>query len=244
MDRVEQAIQHTTTILSQLTNYMTIILGPKISENKLKHLQVIPLFDRSAVSILVTDTGHVHQQRITVPEGVSLSTIEQLVNLLNYRLNGVSLARLKSVAARELIEEMMRHIDQAEKLLYLIDQMLHTDQEERVYTSGATKMLDQPEFRDIDKMKSLLDLMEESQTIIQLVEPRNSGVQVRIGHENPIEAVNDCSIISASYKINGEPVGTIAVLGPTRMDYGKVIGLIDFLAKDFSERLRTLYDGE
>lgn len=244
MDRVEQAIQHTTTILSQLTNYMTIVLGPKISENKLKHLQVVPLFERSAVSILVTDTGHVHQQRITVPEGVSLSTIEQLVNLLNYRLNGVPLAQLKKVVARELTDELLRHIEHYEKLTDLIDQMLKTEQEERIYTSGATRILEQPEFRNVEKMKSLLDLIEQNHTIAQLLEPGEEGVQVRIGNENHVESINHCSIIYASYLINGEPVGTIGVLGPTRMDYSRVIGLIDFLAKDFSNRLSTLYDAD
>lgn len=245
IDRVEQAIQHTTSILSKMTNYMTMILGPKISENKLKHLQIVPLFDRSAVSILVTDTGHVHQQRVTFPEGVSLSTIEKLVNLLNHRLTGVPLARLKQVVARELSGELTRYVDHYEKLTELVDQILQTEQEEqRVYTSGATRMLEQPEFRDVEKMKSLLDLMEKSETIVQLLRPETKGVQVRIGHEIHVEAIHDCSIITASYTIHGEPVGTIGVLGPTRMDYGRVISLIDFLAKDFSKRLSTLYDGE
>ncbi|MBA4493125.1 heat-inducible transcriptional repressor HrcA [Paenactinomyces guangxiensis] len=244
IDRVEQAIQHTTSILSQLTNYMTIILGPQLSESKLKHLQIVPLFDRTAVSILVTDTGHVHQQRVTVPEGVSLGTIEKLVNLLNHRLNGLPLGSLKQVVERELSDELTKHVAYFENLTVLLDQILRTEQEERVYTSGATRMLNQPEFQDVEKVKSLLDLIEESDTIVQLLKPQPVGVQVKIGYENHIESINHCSIISASYMINGEPVGTIGVLGPTRMDYGKVIGLIDFLAKDFSVRLSTLYDGE
>jgi heat-inducible transcriptional repressor len=244
IDYVEQAIKHTNAILSNLTNCIAFILGPRLLESRLKHLQIIPLFDHVAVSILVTDTGHVHQQRVTVPEGVSLSSIEKLVNLLNHRLSGVPVARIKSIIARELREELKRHVEHFEKLTDLLDRILKAEEDDRVYATGATRILQQPEFRDVDKMKSLLDLIEGGETLAQLAETRSEGVQVRIGYENDLEAVSDCSIISASFRIGGEAVGTIGVLGPTRMDYGRVIRLIDFLSKDFSRRLSTLYETE
>ncbi|MBA4547769.1 heat-inducible transcription repressor HrcA [Thermoactinomyces intermedius] len=242
MDHVEQAIKHTNSILSQLTNYMTFILGPKISESKLKHLQIVPLNDRTAVSILVTDTGHVYQQHITVPEGVSLSEIERLTNFLRFRLTGSPISKLKQIVVKELADELQRHVDHFEKLTDLLDQILQAQPDERLYTSGTTKILEQPEFRDVDKMKSLLDFLENDDEIISLLQTSSEGVQVRIGYENHLEAVRDCSIISASYMINGEPVGTIGVLGPTRMDYGRVIGIIQLLAKDFSRRLDSFFE--
>jgi heat-inducible transcriptional repressor len=159
-------------------------------------------------------------------------------------LVGAPISKLKQIVLRELLEELKRHVEHFEKLTDLLDQILKTKQEERVYTSGTTRILEQPEFRDVEKMKSLLDLLEESDTLVQLLEPKAQGVQVRIGYENDLEAVNDCSIITASYMINGEPVGTIGVLGPTRMDYSRVIGIIDFLAKDFSRRISTLFEKE
>ncbi|SFJ09428.1 heat-inducible transcriptional repressor HrcA [Thermoflavimicrobium dichotomicum] len=244
IDHVEQAIQHTSNILSQLTNYMTICLGPRVFIDKLKHLQVVPLSDRSAVSIAVTDRGHVQQQRITIPENVSFSTIERLVNLLNDRLKGVPLSKLKTFVARELTSELKRHIDHYENTLELLDQILHIQSEERIYTSGTTKMLEQPEFQDVEKMKMLLDFLEEDDRIIQLLEPSTNGIQVRIGDEIHIEEVNHCSIITASYMIDGEPVGTIGVLGPTRMNYRKVISLIDILSQIFSKQLNSMYEGK
>lgn len=242
IDRVEEAIQQTSSLLSQLTNYMSIILGPKFQESRLKHLQVIPLSERLAVSILVTDNGHVDQRRIVVPEGVSLSHIEKLVNLLNHRLQGVRLSKLKRVVEKELSNEMNRYIGRYEILRGVIDQILEAHPEQHVYLSGATKMLEQPEFRDVEKMKQLLDLVEENDRLIQLLDTPSEGIQVRIGSEIRLQGVDYCSVITASYMINGEPAGTIGILGPTRMDYGKVIGLLDFLAKDFSNRLRRLYE--
>ncbi|MGA8943129.1 MAG: heat-inducible transcriptional repressor HrcA [Thermoactinomyces sp.] len=242
MDHVEQVIKHTNSILSQLTNYMTFILGPNIKESKLKHLQIVPLSDRSAVSILVTDTGHVYQQRVKVPEGIPLYEIERLANFLSFHLNGCPISKLKSILVKQLAKELQRYVDHFEKLTDLLDQILQDQPDERLYTSGTTRILEQPEFQDVEKMKALLDLLEENEVIIQLLEPSTEGVQVRIGYENHLEAVQDCSIISASYMFNGQPVGTIGVLGPTRMDYSRVIGIIELLAKDFSRRLDTLID--
>ncbi|AUS09479.1 heat-inducible transcriptional repressor HrcA [Laceyella sacchari] len=244
VDHVEQAIKHMNSILAYLTNCMTFILGPNLSESRLKHLHIIPLYDRLAVSILVTDTGHVYQQRLLLPEDIPWSTLEKLVNLLNHRLSGALISRLDQIVAQELTDELQRHVDHFEKLSDLTNQLLHTEQEDRVYTSGTTRILEQPEFRDVDKMKSILDLVEANDGLVQLLKHKTDGVQVRIGYENDLKAVQDCSVISASYMINGKPVGTIGVLGPTRMDYGRVIGILDFLAKDFSRQLSTLYEKE
>lgn len=244
MNEYEQVFQHASSIISNLTNYFTIILGPTMVESKLRHLQIVPMTDQSAISLLITDTGQVHQQRILIPEGTSFSLIEKLINLLNYRLVGTPLSKLKKKVEQELMEELIKHIDPYENVIGMLGQMFSMKTEERVYKSGTTRMLDQPEFRDIGKMKSLLDLIEENQKIIHLLEPSQKGVQVRIGSEHQLESVDHCSIISASYMVNGEPVGTIGVIGPLRMDYSKVVGLVDFLTKDFSEILRTLYGGK
>jgi len=240
-DEVEQVIQETASILSQMTNYTSIILGPKVFESTLKHLQVIPLSERAAVVIFVTNTGHVEKRRISVPDGVSLSSIEKLVNLLNTKLTGVPLYKLKRVVYWELMDELRRHVDHYESVMSMLDQMLETDHGERVFFSGATNMLNQPEFQDVEKVKTLLDLFENSETMVQLFESMEEGVQVRIGRENDLEAVNNCSIISATYTVDGRPLGTIGILGPTRMDYRKVITILDVFSKHFSEHLRRLY---
>ena len=241
MDELEQTIEQTATILSQITNYTTIILGPQVFGNRLKHLQVVPLSQQTAVSVIVTDTGHVEKRRIKVPAGISLHSIEKLVNLLNAKLVGVPLYKLKETVHEELQEELMRHVDQCEYVLDLVDQLVQADPNLRVHFSGTTNMLDQPEFRDLEKVKGLLSLFEQGNTVVQLFPLMEEGVQVRIGHENPLEEVSQCSIISATYTLKGRPLGTIGVLGPTRMNYKKVIGLLQILTKDFSEHLRRLY---
>lgn len=241
MDELEQVFQQTATILSKLTKYTTVILGPMVYEDKLRHLQVVPLSEHNAVVVIVTDAGHVEKRRFTVPEGISLSSIEKLVNLLNHRLAGVPLHRLKQTVHQELQDELERYVDQYEYLMTMIDEMLQREQEERIYFSGTTNILNQPEFRDVEKVKRLFDLFDQTDVVLQLFGTTDSGVQVRIGKENRCEAVDNCSIVSASYTVNGRSVGTISVLGPTRMNYKKVISLLEVLAIDFSDHLRRLF---
>jgi len=237
---IEQIFRQMTSVISKLTNYMTITLAPKMVEHRLKHFQLIPLTDRYAVSIVVTNTGYVDQRRIVVPEGITTSDIERFVNILNHRLQGLRMSKLKSVVSKRLKEELKQYVTNVDLMIKLFNQIIDHigKEEERVYFSGTTKILEQPEFQDVEKVKSLFDLLEETDVISRLVESDQDGVQVRIGEENDLKSINHCSVISASYMIDGEPVGSIGVLGPTRMDYSKVIGLIDFLSKDLTSRLR------
>lgn len=241
MDALEQTIEQTASILSRMTNYTSIILGPELYDNKLKHLQVVPVNERMAVAIIVTDTGHVDQRRIIVPEGVSLSSIEKMVNLLNGKLKDVPLFQLKQTVHQELSAELQRLVEQFESVMEMIDQMLVSDLEGQLFTSGATNMLVQPEFQDVEKVKALMDLLHENDTLTKLVSASPGGLQVRIGEENHIEAMNNCSIVTVSFSVDGRSLGRIGVLGPTRMDYSKVISLLQLLAKDFSDHLRRTY---
>lgn len=94
----------------------------------------------------------------------------------------------------------------------------------------------------MEKVKALMELFEETDTVVQLLSNQeDTGVQIRIGQENHLEAVNNCSIVSASFTVNGRSLGTIGVLGPTRMDYRKVVSLLEVLTRDFSEHLRRIY---
>jgi heat-inducible transcriptional repressor len=103
-----------------------------------------------------------------------------------------------------------------------------------VFLSGASNMLTQPEFKDIDKAKSILGMLEETHKLSQLFQSHPGGIQVKIGTENTVEAINQCSLITATYSLEGQSLGTIGILGPVRMEYGKVISLLDYLSKDIA----------
>ncbi len=170
MQEMERVIQQVALILSQVTPYTSIVMGPEMLTTTLKHLQIVPLNERTAVAIVVTNTGQVENKTVTIPEGIPMSEIEKLVNLLNARLKNVPLLHFKSKLYTEIASEMSRYLSGYEELLIMLDSVFERDEEERVFLGGTTNMLTQPEFKDVDKVKSILDLLSETPKIIQLFE--------------------------------------------------------------------------
>lgn len=241
INATEQVIGHAATILSNMTNYTSIVLGPEVFNTSLRHFQLLPLSESTAVAIIVTNTGHVENKTVTLPNGISSSDLEHMINLLNHRLVGVPLYKLKSKLYSEIGEEMRKYVTQFEELLGIVESVLQSDDEHRVFLSGATNMLTQPEFKDVDKVKTLLDLLDETPTVIKMISSAPTGIQVRIGQENNHQAINNCSLITATYSVEGQAMGTIGILGPTRMEYGKVIGLLHHLSKNMEAFLERWY---
>lgn len=241
MNRLEQVLQHASLVLSNLTNYTSILLGPEIFSNSLKHFGLVPLTDQTAVAIIVTNTGHVENRTITLPSGLSMDQLQKVTNILNEKLSGVPLFRLKAKLYAEVGQELERYVGHFEGLMNVIDEALKQGDEHRVFMSGATNMLIQPEFKDVDKVKSILDMLEETPTVMKLFSALPQGIQVRIGSENDNKAIEDCSLITATYALDGNVLGTIGILGPTRMEYEKVIRYLELISKDMSSVMSRWY---
>ncbi|MDA5108641.1 heat-inducible transcriptional repressor HrcA [Brevibacillus thermoruber] len=238
----EQVIDYTAQILSHVTNYTAIVLGPEIFEQRLKHIQIVPLNETQAVAIVVTNTGRVENKLIDLPQGVRPQEIEKLVNLLNNKLTDVPLWQLRQRLYQEVAGEMRRHVEQYEEMLQILEESLQRQEGERVYLRGATKIMDQPEFRDVDKVKDILELLEQNDQLVHLFGPPTEGITVRIGQENQLDAMKECSIITTSYYIGGKPVGTVGILGPTRMEYSRVITVLNYLAEGLSRMLTSQFE--
>lgn len=241
MTQMEQVIQHTAMIMSNMTNYTSIVLGPEMFNTSLKHFGLVPLDQSSAVAIVVTNTGHVENRTITIPPELKMEDLEKVVNILNHKLVNVPLARLKAKLYSEVGQELERYVEHCEQAMSVLDSALKNSEEHRVFMSGATNMLTQPEFKDVDKVKTILDLLDETPTIMRMFSSLPTGIQVRIGTENDHEAISNCSLITATYEADGQPLGTIGILGPTRMEYGKVINLLDVLSKKMNVLLGRWY---
>ncbi|CAJ1003254.1 MULTISPECIES: heat-inducible transcriptional repressor HrcA [Bacillales] len=238
----EKVIDYTAQILSHVTNYTAIVLGPEIFEHRLKHIQIVPLNETQAVAIVVTNTGRVENKLIDMPQGVRPQEIEKLVNLLNSKLSDVPLWQLRQRMYLEVAGEMRRHVEQYEEMLRILEESLQRKEGERVYLRGATKIMDQPEFRDVDKVKDILELLEQNDQLVHLFGPPSEGITVRIGQENQLDAMKECSIITTAYYIGGKPVGTVGILGPTRMEYSRVITVLNYLAEGLSRMLTSQFE--
>lgn len=243
----EQVMNQAAAILSGLTSYTSIVLGHELKTMKLKTLQIIPLAHGSAVAILVTDTGRVENKTISIPEGISMGELERVVNLLNSKLQGVPMPELRQRLHTEVTRELSRYLQHHEHIMEMLEDTLGAKPEEQIVLKGTTNIMMQPEFRDIDKVRDILAIFEQNDMMVRLFDSQQSGIQVRIGTENQEQAVNGCSIITATYHLDGLPVGTIGLLGPTRMEYGRVMGILRELAgnlTDAVERFHGLHKGD
>lgn len=238
---LENIVQKSAKILSELTNYTAILLGPAVKETKLKHLQIVPLNNDTAVAIIITDTGHVENRLFTFPKGFNVGELERMVNILNERLVNVPIHDLTDKIYKEVANILKQHIHNYDSMLYTISETLKIPDHEKIFFGGKANMLNQPEFHDIQKIRSLMDMIEREQGFYDLFKHIPKGIHVKIGKENKLSEMENCSLITATYSVGNEPVGTIAILGPTRMEYSRVISLLDFLSNDMSRALTKLY---
>ncbi|MCM3761528.1 heat-inducible transcriptional repressor HrcA [Alkalihalobacillus oceani] len=241
IQELEEVIQHSARILSNMTSYISLVLGPEMFEATLKNIQIIPLSKGSAILILVTDTGHVENQTISVPESIDASDLERTVNILNERLVGVPLYQLRHKLKSEVGHVLRAHIQNYRQIIGMLLPSVDLEKTEKIFYSGKTNLLMQPEFRDIEKVRILLNMLEEDEKMNQILRTPHAGIQVKIGQENKLEAFDNCSLITASYSIGGKHMGTIGILGPTRMEYRRVIGVLDTVSKDLTKLLTRLY---
>jgi heat-inducible transcriptional repressor len=246
IDRIyemEKLVQKSAQILSDLTNYTAILLGPAVKENKLRRLQIVPLNQETAVAIIITDTGHVENRMFTLPIGFNTGDLEKLVNILNAKLADVPIIELRDKIYKEVAQMLRQHIENYDALLHSISDTLNLPQNEKIFFGGKANILNQPEFNDIQKIRSLMEMIEGEKGVYELFKHTPAGIHVKIGKENQLSEMEDCSVITATYSIGQEPVGTIALLGPIRMEYSRVISIVDFLSNDMSRALTKLYQG-
>lgn len=241
---IEQVIRESANILSDLTSYTTILLGPDVKKHRVKTFQLVPLSPTTAVSIIVTDNGHVENRMISLPEELDSSDIEKIVNILNDRLVGVPLLELQHKLKLETANVLNQHVKAADSIIKsLISITSNNNQNVNVYVGGIANMLNQPEFHDINKVRKLMELMDEKSQVVSLFHPSDKEIEIRIGSENNQLEIEDCSVITATYSIGEDQQGSIAIIGPTRMDYQRAVALVDIMRGALSKALsKKLYD--
>lgn len=236
---LEEVVQLSVEVLSQLTNYTALILGPSEMDATLKQIQMISLTPHTAVAILVTSTGHVEHKSFNVPITIDVSDLEKIVNILNDRLVGVPIVDLPNTLQTEVYHLMKKHIKNYEIMYEYVKQVLLYEEPVKLYIGGQSNLLMQPEFKDVDKIYDFYTMLEDESELVKLLAEYDDGLNVTIGNENKLDAIKDFSLITSNFKIGMNQLGTIALLGPTRMEYRKVITLLKALSNEMTELLYT-----
>lgn len=237
----EQMVQMSAEVLSELTNYTSIILGPELYEAKLKQLQIVTLSRNTAVAILVTNTGHVEHRSFSIPVEINPLDLEKMVNILNDRLLGVPVVHLQEMFNTEITSLMKLYVNDFDKAYDYLKAAFFNESPVKLYIGGKSNILMQPEFDDVDKIRSFYSMIEKEDEIANLLKRTNEGIRVTIGNENKVDAIKDFSLITTAYQSGDGQMGTIALLGPTRMEYRKVISLLNILSNEMTDALYMWY---
>ncbi len=237
--RIEEVFQETVKIMSRMTKNVSMVLAPQVSQCTFRYIQFLPLDEQRSIVVIVTNTGLVENKIIEIPEGLTHEDLGRVANAINSRLGGLAIDRITPTVLEDIQNDILPDPQVYERAIKLLRQVLTVEKSEKVYLGGTTQMLNQPEFRDVDKIKGLLTMLEEDRLLCDILHMSDSdGVIVTIGQENKYSGIHDCSVVQATYRIDGQVVGTVAVLGPTRMEYGKTMSVLKFMQRHLGDILK------
>ena len=228
--KMEEVFQETARMISHMTHNISLVSAPQLTGCKFKYLQFLPLDEQRVIAVIVTDTGYVDNKIMMIPEGATEEDLRRISESINRRLSGMSIGAIKRSIVEQARDEIIPNEKMVTSAIDTIMDVMTARQKEKVYLGGTTQMLQQPEFRNVDKIQTMLSVLEEESRLNDILqEGAEDGIKVKIGQENKCSDIHNCSVVQATYRIDGEVVGKVAVLGPTRMEYGRIIALLKFM---------------
>ncbi len=234
---IEQLIQKSAKVLSALTNYTALAISPQLEQSKLKHIQLIPIDDREILLVLVSDSGVVKNSILRLEKKASESEIMIVSNFLGEELKGLTLNEITEKINLGIFIEIPELKTILENVLPIIDQSLEDIDNVDLYSDGITNILNFPEYKDLEKAKSFISFIENKELVSDLMtnNPLEKDFEITIGNENIHAPIKDCSLITATYRLGDKTIGKIGVIGPTRMDYLKLIDILQLFSVNITE---------
>ena len=231
----EQAIHESMALVADLTHYTSVAMGSSGVNARIRKLQFVPLYGKYAVILMVTDKGNVESKKIIIPDMISNDEVEKVIIYLNKILYDCPISDIDERIRNSNEEIGIRdYIAYYDELIAAFVRTLTNMAKDDVFMSGKNNIFSQPEFKDTEKIKEILTTIED-EDFVKAVSFSDNSIQVRIGNENELSVMKDCSVVSVPYELDNGEVGRIAVIGPMRMEYQKIIPLLEYIAKNIKK---------
>lgn len=227
---LSDCLKKSLQLISDMTNYTSIVLGKASHENQLKEINVVPLDKENMIIIVITDKGHVEHKAVTIKD-VSLEEVKKTVSLINDLIVGTPIDEVSSKLEFEIKPIIGRYVKEHEIIYNTFYQVFQEFSHQNVDVVGRNNMLKQPEFNSVDKIKEILTKLDD-ENLLANIEADNNDIKVYIGKENNLD--DDVTIIKTNYHTPSEE-GTIAVVGPKRMDYDRVVALLEYIKSNIEK---------
>ena len=230
---MQSVVAKTAKVLAELTDYPAVVVGTQLSDVKIRHIQLVPVSPGSALLIVVTDAGMLQDTVIKVPEDIGYKELDMLSNMLNARFRDQTLRQVVPHVVDELNGDFQQHKEVFEAVMHSVSESLGAQQPPELALGGARNILNHPEYKDLNRARSLLAVLETRDVMLDLL--MHTGqleLSITIGQETSEDnPVKDCSIVTATYRIGNQARGSMGIIGPTRMNYAKVAAVVDGMGK-------------
>lgn len=231
-DRMELLLKQLAKVLAANTNYAAMISGPQYHRTKLKFIQLSIISDSQILAVIVAEGNIVKNKMINIDHGLDQQTVLEMNILLNTALNGLTIEEINLSTISRLKEQAGIHSEVVNQVLDAVAETIQSANDVEIYTSGATNIFKYPELSSSEKASELISAFEEKKDLVDMIstdDGKETGIQVYIGQETPIQSMQDCSVVTATYEIGEGMYGRIGVIGPKRMDYDKVVSTLKTL---------------
>lgn len=235
---LELLVRETARLLSETTHLTAVVAAPQMASATFQEVRLVPLGRDQALLVLLTDTGFVENTVVQLPVEITLLELQKVGSMLSENLRGVPVAKLGRGALQELQRELRRYGALLEQALDFMAESMESGERRRIWLGGASHLLEQPEFRNVDKARQLLGILEQDAVVEQVIagdDGDRDGVDVRIGEEIHVRDLSDCSVVTATYCAGDQVLGRLGVIGPKRMEYGRVVGILDQVRQHLSD---------
>lgn len=235
--RLDEIFRNMAKTVSSLTNTLSMAVQNVSQKCTFNYMHFLPLDAERAILLVVTREGNVSNTVISIPQGISIGELQLLADRVNHFLHGKNLSELTEETILSFQKDVERDLRPFSRIFAALRRSLTPRR--KVFTGGASGLIGQPEFQNVEKMQDILHLLEERDLLHSLLDAAMDGsIAVRIGSENEDKSLADLSVVRAQFRAGDEVIGTMAVIGPTRMEYGRIIGLLYFMQKQLDHLLK------
>jgi heat-inducible transcriptional repressor len=195
-----------------------------------------------ALLIAVTSTGLVEHRLFAIPNNTSPEDLQRLSRLLNADLQGRVVEEIHRAVLQDIYQEVIEQRELFNRVIELLKQVLALESSKKVYLDGVFNILAQPEFKDLERVKQFLAFLEQEEALLGVfASTPEKGLSIKIGQENKQQGIDRCSVVTINYAVEGKVAGKLGLLGPTRMQYSRVISVLNCIADTLSQSLQQFY---
>jgi heat-inducible transcriptional repressor len=239
---LEDALQKTASLLSRLTDHAAVVFAEALDRNVVRHVELVRLAGDKAMVLLVTDTGRVANHLVLIPDALDDVQLEHTADMLNRVVVGAALEGAPRMMASALERFPLELREAVATVARALEEELAERATERLFLEGTSNIVDETKFADIETVRQVIEALEHRRLLLEVLAHglASDAVSVRIGTENMLEEMQLCSIITAPYGAVGGVAGSLAVVGPTRMDYQRTVAAVHEVALSLGRMLHEL----